>query len=217
VLTVIVLPRFAAILGDMGQSLPRTTVLVLDAASLARAMLVPAIVTGMVLLVAWHLWTSTEDGRRRWHSMLLATPLLGPVRLATGTGRGCAALAALLDNGLPLASALPLAGRATGDVALARRFSDARQLLMRGSSLGHALRDSMSVSETAIRLARAGEESGRLASMIGHAAHLERTRATRLTQTAVRIIEPLLIVFFGGAVAIVAGALLQAVYSVRPT
>jgi type II secretory pathway component PulF len=180
-------------------------------------MFIPAIVTSVALLIAWHLWTTTDDGRRRWHAMLLATPLLGPVRLASATGRGCAALAALLENGLPLASALPLAGRATGDAALAVRFADARQLLMRGSSLGHALRDSQSVSETAIRLARAGEESGRLASMIAHASRLERTRATRLTQAAVRVVEPLLIVFFGGAVAVVAGALLQAVYSVRPT
>jgi general secretion pathway protein F len=216
VLTLIVLPRFAAILGDMGQALPRTTVLVLSAAGIARVAALPGIVAAILAFIVWHVWTSTDEGRRRWHELLLSTPLLGQARFAAATGRGCGALSALLNNGLPLGAALPLAGRATGDAALMPRFTQARQLLARGASLGAAFADTTAVSETAIRLTRAGEESGRLASMLGHAGRLERDRAGRITRGAVRVLEPLLIVLFGGVVAIVAGALLQAVYSVRP-
>jgi type II secretory pathway component PulF len=52
--------------------------------------------------------------------------------------------------------------------------------------------------------------------MLGHAAHMERERATRSIQTFVSLLEPALIVIFGGMVALVAAALLQALYSVRP-
>jgi type II secretory pathway component PulF len=70
---------------------------------------------------------------------------------------------------------------------------------------------------TVVRLVRAGEESGRLAEMLNRAAVLETERARRLVTGAVRLLEPALILMFGGIVAFVAAALLQAVYSVRPT
>jgi general secretion pathway protein F len=67
-----------------------------------------------------------------------------------------------------------------------------------------------------VRLVYAGEESGRLSGMLAHASKLESERATEAVKSAVRLLEPGLILAFGGIVAFVAAALLQAVYSVRP-
>jgi type II secretory pathway component PulF len=66
------------------------------------------------------------------------------------------------------------------------------------------------------RLVRAGEESGRLAGMLAHAARLEREHAVSQTKAIIRFLEPSLIVVFGAVVAFVAAALLQALYSIRP-
>ena len=52
--------------------------------------------------------------------------------------------------------------------------------------------------------------------MLAHAGRLERESMTQRLRTAVRLIEPLMILAFGGLVALVAAALLQALYSVRP-
>jgi len=54
-----------------------------------------------------------------------------------------------------------------------------------------------------------------VAAMLERAARIEAERADRLTRGAVRVIEPTLIVTFGGVIALVAAALLQAMYSVR--
>ena len=67
-----------------------------------------------------------------------------------------------------------------------------------------------------MRLIRAGEETGRLAPMLAQAAKLEAGRAEQGVRAAVRVVEPALIIVFGGMVALVAAALLQSVYSVRP-
>lgn len=216
VLLFVVLPRFASMLGDVGQDLPASTSIVLATADVLRGAAVPVLFGTAAVTVALRVCVSTPEGRRRWHSWLLNAPLLGDVRFAAATGRSCGALAALLESGLPLGPALPLAARATGDAALAARFAAARVLLSRGIGLSRAFDQARAVSETGIRLTRAGEESGRLAAMLGHASKLERERATRLTRTSVRLLEPILIISFGAIVALVAGALLQAVYSVRP-
>jgi general secretion pathway protein F len=67
-----------------------------------------------------------------------------------------------------------------------------------------------------VRLVRAGEETGRLAELLDHAARIEAERAQEQTRAIVRLLEPGIILAFGGIVALVAAALLQAVYSVRP-
>ena len=72
------------------------------------------------------------------------------------------------------------------------------------------------MSPTTIRLVRAGEESGRLPSMLSHAAKIEQQRADQIVKTGVRMLEPMLLLTFASVVALVAAALLQAIYSVRP-
>lgn len=216
VLVLMVLPRFAGMLEDMGQALPASTAAVLATSRFAQAAFGPGLFASAATVALWSLWIRTERGRQRWHSVLLTMPVLGGVRFAAATSRSCGALSSLLESGLPLGAALPLAARATGDAALQPRFAAARQLLSGGASLSRALTETSAVTTTGARLVRAGEESGRLAAMLGHASRLEGDRAARVTRTTVRLLEPLLIIVFGGVVALIAGALLQAVYSVRP-
>jgi type II secretory pathway component PulF len=52
--------------------------------------------------------------------------------------------------------------------------------------------------------------------MLAHAARLERERTIERTRATVRVLEPGLILAFGAFIALVAAALLQAMYSVRP-
>jgi general secretion pathway protein F len=211
-----VLPRFAAVLADMGQALPTTARLVLGLADAARAGFVPAALTLLVAAMLWRVWTGTEEGRARWHAFLLGVPLAGGIRRAAATGRFCAALGALLESGVPIAPALAHATRATGDAALTGRILAAREAVVAGHAIATSLETRDAATPTAIRLIRTGEETGRLAPMLAHAARIESTRAEQLVRSLVRILEPAMIILFGGVVALVAAALLQAVYSVRP-
>jgi len=212
----VVLPRFASILADLGQTLPPTTRFVLDVAALMRTWMVPAMIVTAIAAAILRLWLTTESGLRTWHELLLGVPLLGTIRRAAATSRACAALGALLDNGVPMSPALRHSAAATGDAFQEARILAARQMVVRGERLSRALTEHRAATPTAIRLVRAGEESGRLASMLTHAARLEREHAVERTRATVRLLEPTLVVLFGVIVALVAAALLQALYSVRP-
>lgn len=213
----VVLPRFAEILADLGQSLPPTTRAVLITAEFVRAGAVPALVSAGLSLLIWRAWVGTDVGRRAWHGLLLSLPLVGPVRRSAATARTCAAAAALLESGVPIASALAHAASTAGDAAITARTLEAREAVIGGESVARALGSVDAVTPTALRLIRTGEETGRLAVMLAHAGRLEAERAERAVRSAVRMLEPALILAFAGLVALVAAALLQAVYSVRPT
>lgn len=213
----VVLPRFAAILGDLGQPLPATTRVVLSAAHLVGLSTIPTVVGTIVGALAWRAWLRRPGHREHWYAMLLRWPFVGSVRLSMATSRTADALAALLTAGVGLIAALPHAARASGDPFCTAALLRVRERLLRGERLAAALLSEGAMTATAIRLVRAGEETGRLSVMLDEAAKFERERAEQLVRGAVRIIEPAFILLFGGLVALIAAALLQALYGIRPT
>jgi type II secretory pathway component PulF len=216
ILVTVVLPRFAAILADLDQTLPPSTRAVIALASWAHAAALPAVFAGGVGATCLRAWTSTERGERAWHRVLLRVPVLGAVRRAHAVARIAQTLGALVDSGVSMTAALPFAARAAADSEMMARVTEARGLVLAGHTLSSALERVAAATPTAVRLVRAGEETGQLASMLGHAARLEQQRADRIVQTGVRMLEPVLLLIFASIVALIAAALLQAIYSVRP-
>lgn len=212
----IVLPRFATLLGDLGATLPWSTRLVLAAGSAGSTAALPLTLALMFTALGWRTWVSRPSGRVQWHTLLRMTPGIGGIRRAEATSRACGSLAALLDAGVPLASGLRHAAAAGGDAALEQRLLLVRQDVVRGSRLADAVTAHDAFTPTAARLLQAGEASGALTRMLAHAARLEAERTQRAVRTAVRLVEPALILLLGGVIAFVAAALLQAVYSIRP-
>ncbi len=212
----VVLPRFAELLSDYGQTLPATTRLVLAVGGFARVAFIPTLVLAAIVLALLPGWLARHDRVRQLHRVLLGLPGLGPIRQSTATAHACSALAALLTSGVPLAHALSHAGRASGDREMEARVGRAREAIARGERISTALRGAGAFTPTAIRLVRVGEETGQLGQMAAHVARIESTHALQRLQRLTRALEPLLILLFGAMVMMVAAALLQAMYGLRP-
>lgn len=216
IMVALVLPRFEAILLDLGQQLPPMTRAVLAIAEGSRIIFLPVVVFFVTALILIQRQLAGNEGRRRVHGLLLRLPVIGKVRRSAATARFTGSLSALLQAGVPLRSGLVHAATATGDAEVRARALRARDLIAAGGPVAKVLRDEQVVSPTAARLVAAGEETGRLASMLEYAARLEAANAERTVKAAVRLVEPLLILVFAAVVGTVAMALLQAVYAVRP-
>jgi type II secretory pathway component PulF len=67
----------------------------------------------------------------------------------------------------------------------------------------------------AVRLLEAGEQGGTLAPLARRAADAAAAQVQRLVTSAVALIEPVMILGFGGVVGFVALALLQAIYGLN--
>ena len=213
----VVVPRFALILADLGQSLPPATRALIALTDVTRAWAIPVFVVLAVLASTAMAWIARDaTAKRRYHALLLHIPIIGSVRHTLATARFSAALAGLLESGLPLSSALPSAAEAAGDAEVSERTRRARERVLAGASFAGALRDERAITPAAAQLIRAGEEAGRLVDLLRHAAGIEESRGRRTIQTSVRLLEPAIIVAFALIVAFVAAALLQAVYAVRP-
>jgi type IV pilus assembly protein PilC len=213
----VVLPRFATLLSDAGEQLPWSTRFVLGVGMVVRTAWLPVLLGLAGTAWWWRRWVSQPEGLGRWHTLLLTAPGVGPIRRSAASASACSTLAALIDAGVPLATALPHAARATGDRAVESALLDARARIVLGERISTALSTAGALTPTVARLVRIGEETGGLSGMLAHAARLESAQALQRLQRGMRVLEPALILLFGGVVMIVAAALLQAMYGLRPS
>jgi len=211
-----VIPRFAALLADMGGTLPTPTRLLLAlSAGITRHAGVGAMALALLGAVLWQ-WLRQPRGRLALEELVLRLPAVGPVRLALGTARAARALGGMLGAGVPLLPALEAAATAAANPALAVRLARVRAAVAAGGPLTPALAASGAMSPSAVQLVGVGEASGELAAMCLRAGALAQAEAERALTTLVGLLEPALLLLFGGGVAFVAAALLQAVYALRP-
>ncbi len=217
VLFTTVLPRFASIIADLGQQPPPLTTVLINVGSFAQnsGFVILCLLGGMAL--AFQAWVRTEGGLRRFHQFLLQLPAVGSLRLASATSRTLHTLAALIDSGVPVATALVHVAPSSGDAEVGARILTGRTSITRGGSIATSLLDAHAITASAARCLRAGEESGRLSALMRHAAELESSRVEQMLKTLTRLLEPALILFFGLTTAAIAMGLLQAVYAVRPS
>jgi general secretion pathway protein F len=209
-----VIPRFAALLADVGQTLPAATRLLLAASGFLRrfGLVLSAGAVGVAVLTA----RAVAERRAQWHGWLLRVPVIGSLRLALASARASRTLGALLGTGTPALAALEIAREAAGDAAVATRIAAARARVAEGQGLTAALEAVGALTPTALQLAAIGEGSGRLPPLLAKAAELDEGEGERRLKTLVSLLEPALILLFAGLVAFVAAALLQAVYALRP-
>jgi type II secretory pathway component PulF len=123
----------------------------------------------------------------------------------------------MLEAGMPLLGALEGVGSAAGNSEIEARILLARARVARGEPLADALEREHVLSPSVLPLITLGEQTGQLGGMTLKAADLAARESERTIGTLVSVIEPGLIVTFGGVVAFVAAALLQAVYALRPS
>lgn len=213
VILIVVVPRFAGLIFDSGGMLPWSTrVLMGLSTAVVDWWWLLALLAGVAAL-------TVDRGRRnaawqrRWHATRLRWPWIGTFERTHAAARYTGTLAVGLRAGVPLLTSMSLARAVVTNQQLAARLADAEVEVRQGSSLSSAISGLLpSLSE---RLLEAGEVSGDLAGMAARAGDAADEALQRTLTQGVALIEPILILGFGGLVGFVALALLQAIYGLN--
>ena len=216
VMSLVVIPRFAELLADLGAELPSSTRALLFAGTALQRYGLPISITGVGGLVALRSLGRRDGFRRFSDRAALRLPVAGSIIHGFASARVCRALGAMLGAGMPLIPALAASRDAAGNLEVGQRIADASREVSEGSPLAHALSNQGAFVPLALQMVAIGETTGELAGMVTRAGDLAADRAERRLRAATSLLEPLLVMALGLGVALVAAALLQAVYAVRP-
>jgi len=213
VILLVVVPRFAALITDGGGALPLSTrALIAVSVLLSRGWWVWLLVlVGMALLLPR--LRRDAEARRRIDAWALALPMVGALVRTQAAAGYTGTLAIALRAGVSLPAAMGLARAVVRNRVLQEALRDAETRVMSGATLSRALAGLL--SPMAERLIDAGEASGDVAGMAARAAEASDALLQRTVTRAVALVEPLMILGFGGVVGFVALALLQAIYGLN--
>lgn len=154
---------------------------------------------------------ATEEGRRLRDRAKLKLPLLGVVFQYLAVARFCRVLGTLLRNGVPILKSLEISRDTSGNRILSEAIHGASDNISSGESLAAPLVASGHFPVTVVEMISVAEESNTLDKVLVEIADsLEKQTARRL-DLAVRLLEPILLLFLAGAVLFVVIALLMPV------
>jgi general secretion pathway protein F len=126
------------------------------------------LILALLLLVGWWLAGRFNDPawRQRLDARMLGMRFVGPLVARLETARLTRTLGTLVDNGVPLLTALNLSGNVLSNRVLATALDAATTEVKSGAGLGYALNRQKVFPRLAVQMIQVGEESGELDSML---------------------------------------------------
>jgi general secretion pathway protein F/type IV pilus assembly protein PilC len=156
-------------------------------------------------------------GRRAWSRWQLKVPIVGRVLRSLYITRFCRILGTVLANGVPILQAMKISKDAAGNVLFAETIDAASESVKQGESLARPLRDSELFPPEILEMVAVAEESNKLDEVLVDIADRVERRTNRAVDTAVRLIEPLMLVVMAAAIGFAAFGLLYPIFTMSRT
>ncbi|MBI3929337.1 MAG: type II secretion system F family protein [Armatimonadetes bacterium] len=128
--------------------------------------------------------------------------------------RFCHALAVQVEAGLPLADSLVLAAQSSADAMLEQRIGIVLRALKAGRTLTEGLREADYFPPTLLAAAQAGELAGKVGRSLLWVTRLLDSELESALESFIATLEPLLLLWIGGVVALLLAATLLPVVKV---
>jgi general secretion pathway protein F len=210
-----VIPRFATIFSDLGQTIPLPTQILMSVSTTARAYwwVAPPVVLGIVLI--WRVWTSTAEGRLAWDQWLLRMPIVGRLVVKVETAQFTRTLGTMLRSGVPVLGAMAVVGDMMNNQAIAGAVTRISQDVKRGGTIAVSMREHAPFPALAVHMVRVGEETGRLEEMLLKVADTFEADVRTELKRVIGLLEPIIILGMGVLVAFIVVAMLLAIFSIN--
>jgi len=210
-----VVPRFAQIFEEAGKELPLPTQILMDVSQAFRDYGWIAAVVIIITVVLFARWVRTESGRLRWDQWRLKAPLLGDVSLKLEIARFAKTMGTLLNQAVPIISALRLTREVLSNRRMAAAVEPLIQGVKRGQGLAGPLAETRMFPALAVQLMTLGEQTGKLDSMLLELATIYDREVRVATKRLVALVEPAVILAMGLVVGTIVISTLLAIVSIN--
>jgi type IV pilus assembly protein PilC len=196
-----VVPKFAEFFQGFGQELPWFTQLMITVATFLRKNIILMVLGTAAAAFLINRWVQTS-GRLVWDRIKLRIPLVGGVIHRFAIMQFTQSLGTLLAGGTPMVPAIEIASQSVTNALVSTRISGIVQNVREGEPLWRSLDNTKVVSDLAVEMIKVGESTGALTEMLANVSEFyDEEIESRLTRL-VAAIEPLILVFMGGVIAV---------------
>ena len=208
VIMVFVIPVFQSMFADMGHSLPLLTQIVVNLSNFIKGNIIYMLIAGGVFGYVFKRFINTEKGRVIFDRTMLIMPVMGDLIRKVAVAKFTRTLSTMMSSGVPILASLDIVAKTAGNKIVEAAIMETRGAISEGRSISDPLMESGVFPSMVVQMIAVGEESGSLDSMLSKIADFYDEEVDVAVEALTSMIEPLLMVFLGGAI----GTLVIAMY-----
>lgn len=215
-LMLFVIPQIGKILTDLGgegTELPLLTQFMLNLSGFILGfwfILIPLMLAAIFMLLKYF---KTPSGKKLLHSSILRIPGLKTIIMKVAVARFSRTFSALIGAGVPVLEALNVTARAVGNVVYEQALVDASKAVESGSTLSSEIERNPLFPAIVPQMLAVGEETGQTDTVLVKVADFYEEEVDVAIDGISAIIEPVMIVFMGGMVGLIAASVMMPIAS----
>ncbi|HNQ88267.1 MAG TPA: type II secretion system F family protein [Verrucomicrobiota bacterium] len=208
------LPKFMTIFEGMKVELPPATKALIGLSHFFSGYwwLIPCAI--VVLYIIYHRYQATESGRRTIDQLKMRAPVLGRVVRLNLFGQFARTLGTLLQNGVPVLTALRITEQVMPNRIIREAIALTREEVTDGKTIAQPLARSRIFPQLMIDLIKIGEETGDVPGALNNVAHTYENELSIALRVMTNLIEPALIIVMAVGVGFLLFSVLSAMFAI---
>ncbi|MYN43047.1 type II secretion system F family protein [Duganella sp. FT109W] len=204
VVNIFVIPAFVGVFSKFNAELPLMT-RILIATSNFTVRYWPVLAVALVAAVwGFRMWVGTAKGLYQWDKFKLKVPVAGKIILKATLARFARSFSLSSRSGVPIVQALSVVAQTVDNAYLTARVEQMRDGVERGESILRTATATNVFTPIVLQMIAVGEESGSLDELMDEIAQMYEREVDYELKTLSSQIEPILIVFLGIMVLVLA-------------
>ncbi len=204
VINIVVIPAFAKLFQGFNAPLPLMTRILIGVSDFTAHYWYVIVGAIAVAVVAFRAWRSTAEGKYQWDKLKLRLPVAGKIINKATLARFARSFALSVKSGVPIVQGLTAVAGVVDNDYIAQRIEQMRDGVERGESV---LRTSVTTgifTPVVLQMIAVGDETGEIDDLMLEVAQLYEREVDYEVKTLAAQIEPVLIIFLGVIVLILA-------------
>jgi len=207
------LPKFMTLFGNMQVQLPMMTQMLIKISGVFTQYWW---LMAMVIVAAYMIFKrfqATDAGKRRIDEWKMRVPVFGKVMKLNLYGQFARTLSTLLENGVPVLTALKITEQVLPNRVIKEAIAKTRDAVTDGKTLAQPLAQSKIFPQLMVDLVKIGEETGDVPAALKNVADTYENELNIALRVMTNMIEPVLIVVMAGGVGFLLLSVLSAMFS----
>jgi MSHA biogenesis protein MshG len=204
VVNLMVIPAFAKVFSGFGSELPLMTRILLGFSNFTISYWPHMLIAIGAAVFGFRSWTASEKGGYDWDRIKMRIPIAGKIIEKATLARFASSFALASRSGVPIIQAMSVVAQTVDNHYISAKVEGMRNTVERGESVLRAAIQARVFTPVVLQMIAVGEESGSLDEMMQEVADLYQREVEYELKTLSAQIEPILIVFLGALVLVLA-------------
>jgi MSHA biogenesis protein MshG len=204
VINIFVIPAFTKVFDSFKAELPLMTKILIGTSDFTVQFWPLILSMAISAVFAFRVYTGTQAGRYRWDKAKLRFPIAGTIILKGTLARFARSFALSSKSGVPIVQGLTFVAKTVDNAYIASRVEQMRDAVERGESIVRTAVTTGVFTPVVLQMIAVGEETGELDSLMDEIADMYEREVAYELKTLSSKIEPILIVFLGAMVLVLA-------------